>query len=147
MSLLSTGIHTIPGLLSVHPCSMLATVDCHASLVCTCVHVCVCSACVCVLCVCVCVCCCLLTLLLAVICQVTPDCSLVTIQKIQFRRCLLLWRFMSDHIAAILIVQVLPVLITRMLPTLSPRTPLCNSFVYHLHPPVITLVLLYVLCM
>ena len=48
-SLLSTGIHTIPGLLSVHPCSMLATVDCHASLVCMCV-------CVCVLCVCVCVC-------------------------------------------------------------------------------------------
>ena len=51
---------------------------------------------------------------------------------------------MNDHIAAILIVQVLPVLITLMLPTLSPRTPLCNSFVYHLHPPVITLVLLYV---
>ena len=81
-SLLSTGIHTIPGLLSVHPCTMHATVTVmHHS----CVRVCVCVLCVCVcvcaLCVCVCVCCCLLTLLPAVIWQVTPDCSLVTIQK------------------------------------------------------------------
>lgn len=63
-SLLSTGIHTIPGLLSVHPCTMHG----YSGLSCiTRVYVCVC--------------CCLLTLLPAVIWQVTPDCSLVTIRK------------------------------------------------------------------